>query len=118
MTSYPAAAEHVRSPDGTRVALWRSGHGRPLVALHGVTIDHSAWDGVRPALEQVATLIAVDRRGHGASDQDRPPIRSIKRSPTSPRWLQLAPLRWTCWPIPMAGWSRSKRPAWVCPSAD
>jgi pimeloyl-ACP methyl ester carboxylesterase len=63
-----AAAEHVRSPDGTSIALWRSGHGAPLVALHGVTIDHSTWDGVRPALEQVATLVAVDRRGHGASD--------------------------------------------------
>ena len=39
------------------------------MALHGVTIDHSAWDGVRPALGQVTTLIAVDRRGHGGSDQ-------------------------------------------------
>ena len=39
------------------------------MAVHGVTIDHSAWDGVRPALEHVATVIAVDRRGHGASDQ-------------------------------------------------
>jgi hypothetical protein len=37
------------------------------VAVHGVTIGHSAWDGVRPALEPVATLIAVGRRGHGAS---------------------------------------------------
>jgi pimeloyl-ACP methyl ester carboxylesterase len=68
MTTDPTAAEQVRSSDGTRVALWRSGHGRPLVALPGVTIDHTAWDGVRPALEQVVELIAVDRRGHGASD--------------------------------------------------
>jgi pimeloyl-ACP methyl ester carboxylesterase len=68
MSTDPPVAEQVRSPDGTRVALWGSGQGRPLVALHGVTIDHSTWDGVRPALEQVATLIAVDRRGHGASD--------------------------------------------------
>jgi pimeloyl-ACP methyl ester carboxylesterase len=69
MRTDPAAAEQVRSPDGTSIALWRSGQGRPLVALHGVTIDHSTWDGVRTALERVATLIAVDRRGHGASDQ-------------------------------------------------
>ena len=68
MRTDPAVAEQVRSPDGTSIALWRSGHGRPLVALHGVTIDHSTWDGVRSALEQVATLVAVDRRGHGASD--------------------------------------------------
>lgn len=63
-----APCERVRSPDGTSIAIWRSGRGRPLVALHGVTIDHTNWDGVRPALEQVATLVAVDRRGHGASD--------------------------------------------------
>lgn len=68
MRTDPPATERVCSPDGTSIAFWRSGRGRALVALHGVTVDHSTWDGVRPALEQVATLIAVDRRGHGASD--------------------------------------------------
>jgi pimeloyl-ACP methyl ester carboxylesterase len=76
MRTTSPAAEQVRSPDGTSIALWRSGHGSSLVALHGATIDHSTWDGVRPALEQVATLIAVDRRGHGASDQG-PPTHSL-----------------------------------------
>ena len=76
MSTDPAQPEQVRSPDGTSIALWRSGHGGPLVALHGVTLDHTTWDGVRPALEQVTTLIAVDRRGHGASDQG-PPIHSL-----------------------------------------
>ncbi len=65
------SAERVRSPDGTSVAIWRSGRGTPLVAVHGVTIDHSTWDGVRSELERIAMLIAVDRRGHGASDQGR-----------------------------------------------
>lgn len=68
MSGDPAAPEQVRSGDGTAIACWRSGHGRPLVAVHGVSLDHSAWDGVRPALERVAAVIAVDRRGHGASD--------------------------------------------------
>ena len=76
MRTIRPAAEHVRSPDGTTIALWRSGQGRPLVALHGATIDHSTWDGVRPALEEVADVIAVDRRGHGASDQG-PPTHSL-----------------------------------------
>lgn len=61
--------ERVRSPDGTAIAVWRSGRGRPLVAVHGATIDHSTWDGVRSELERIAMLVAVDRRGHGASDQ-------------------------------------------------
>jgi pimeloyl-ACP methyl ester carboxylesterase len=78
MTMDPAPAEQVRSADGTSIALWRSGHGRSLVALHGVTIDHTAWDGVRPALEQVATLVAVDRRGHGSSGLG-PPAHALEQ---------------------------------------
>jgi pimeloyl-ACP methyl ester carboxylesterase len=38
----------------------------------GVTIDHTAWDGVRPRLEGARTLLAVDRRGHGASGEGGP----------------------------------------------
>ncbi len=63
------ALESITSPDGTSIAIWRSGEGPPLVALHGVTIDHTAWDVVRPALEPARTLFAVDRRGHGASGE-------------------------------------------------
>jgi pimeloyl-ACP methyl ester carboxylesterase len=55
--------------DGTSIAIRRSGEGPGLVALHGVTIDHSAWDAVRPRLEYARTLLAVDRRGHGASEE-------------------------------------------------
>ncbi len=61
--------ERITSADGTSIAIWRSGEGPPLVALHGVTIDHTAWDGVRPRLERARTLLAVDRRGHGASGE-------------------------------------------------
>ena len=63
------ALERVTSADGTSIAIWRSGEGPTLVALHGVTIDHTAWDGVRPRLERARTLLAVDRRGHGASGE-------------------------------------------------
>lgn len=67
------AVERVRSGDGPSIAVWRSGNGKPLVAVHGVTIDHSSWDGVRPMVEPVATLIAIDRRGHGASEPGSDP---------------------------------------------
>src|SRR6202161_3911995 len=72
MTMDPEPSQRVRSSDGTSIAVWRSGRGRPLVAVHGVTIDHTNWDGVRSILERDATLIAVDRRGHGSSDLGPP----------------------------------------------
>ena len=59
--------ELLPSSDGTSIAFWRSGSGPPLIALHGVTIDHTCWDGMRSAIESRRTLIALDRRGHGAS---------------------------------------------------
>lgn len=43
------------------------------MAVHGVTVDHSAWEGLRPMVESVATLIAIDRRGHGASERGSGP---------------------------------------------
>jgi pimeloyl-ACP methyl ester carboxylesterase len=63
-----APTELLASGDGTSIALWRCGSGPPLVALHGVAIDHTCWDGMRPAIESRRTLIALDRRGHGASE--------------------------------------------------
>lgn len=57
----------VRSPDGTSIACWEAGRGPALVALHGVTIDHTCWDGLRAQIERQHTLVAIDRRGHGAS---------------------------------------------------
>lgn len=55
------------SRDGTRIGYWHSGRGRPLVLVHGTTADHTRWNGVRPLLEPHATVVAVDRRGRGAS---------------------------------------------------
>jgi pimeloyl-ACP methyl ester carboxylesterase len=63
----PQRLRRVRSPDGTPIACWRAGRGRQLAAVHGVTIDHTCWDGLRAQLEQQHTLVAIDRRGHGAS---------------------------------------------------
>ena len=59
--------DKVLSSDGTPIAFWRSGGGRPLVLVHGTTADHSRWQSVRGLLEDHATLCAVDRRGRGES---------------------------------------------------
>ena len=59
--------DKVLSSDGTPIAFWRSGRGRPLVLVHGTAADHSRWQSVRGLLEDHATLCAVDRRGRGQS---------------------------------------------------
>jgi len=57
----------VVSRDGTRLAVWRSGEGPPLVLVHGTTVNHSDWLPAGALLRQHFTLYALDRRGSGES---------------------------------------------------
>lgn len=47
------------------------GAGRPIVLLHGLASNARIWDFVAPRLIGIGRVIALDQRGHGASD--RPP---------------------------------------------
>lgn len=67
MAENDAVLQKITSRDGTPIGYWRSGHGPPLVLVHGTTADHSRWKTVLPLLEPHATVYAVDRRGRGAS---------------------------------------------------
>ncbi|GEB50050.1 alpha/beta fold hydrolase [Streptomyces cacaoi] len=49
-----------------------SGHGTPVVLLHGVGLDRRMWDRCRPALAARHRVRAVDLRGHGASPAAAP----------------------------------------------
>ncbi len=60
------------SPDGTRIAWFRSGTGPPLVLVHGATADHTAWRTSGPRLAVDHTVHAIDRRGRGASGDTLP----------------------------------------------
>jgi pimeloyl-ACP methyl ester carboxylesterase len=62
-----AALARVGSADGTMIAVFVSGEGRPLVAVHGTSSDHTTWRLVLPHLEPHVAVHAVDRRGRGAS---------------------------------------------------
>jgi pimeloyl-ACP methyl ester carboxylesterase len=57
----------VTSSDGTKIAVFRSGAGRPLVLVPGTTSDHTTWRFVSPILERHVDVHAVDRRGRGHS---------------------------------------------------
>ncbi len=63
-----ATLVEVVSRDGTRLACHREGEGPPVVLVHGGTRDHAAtWARVLPELARSFTVLALDRRGHGAS---------------------------------------------------
>ena len=75
-TSEPSA--FVRSRDGTRIAVFRSGDGPPLVLVHGATADHTAFRVVGPMFGTSFAVYAIDRRGRGASGDAEGPY-SIER---------------------------------------
>ena len=68
----PRPTDHVRSADGTPIAVFRSGDGPPLVLLHGASADHTTFRVVGPRLARHFTLHAIDRRGRGASGDTLP----------------------------------------------
>jgi pimeloyl-ACP methyl ester carboxylesterase len=62
-----ATLTRVASPDGTEIAVFVSGRGRPLVVVHGTTSDHTTWRLVLSLFERHVAVHAVDRRGRGRS---------------------------------------------------
>jgi pimeloyl-ACP methyl ester carboxylesterase len=62
-----ATPTRVRSADGTEIAVFVTGEGRPLVLVPGTTSDHTTWRSALPYLEGQVTVHAVDRRGRGKS---------------------------------------------------
>ena len=62
----------VPSADGVPIAAFTAGDGDPLVLVHGATADHTTWRTSGPILANRHALVALDRRGRGASG-DGPP---------------------------------------------
>jgi pimeloyl-ACP methyl ester carboxylesterase len=70
MTTQPhsSAARHsTPSPAAVRLAYARTGHGEPLVLLHGQGLSHHSWDPIITDLSAERDVIAVDLPGHGQS---------------------------------------------------
>jgi pimeloyl-ACP methyl ester carboxylesterase len=61
----------VHSADGTALAYEKSGHGPPVLIIHGDFVDHTQWQTALPFMAQDFTIYAMDRRGHGSSDPYR-----------------------------------------------
>lgn len=96
---------HVRGAEGVRIAVRAVGdpQGLPIVFVHGWASSSRAWDGQLADLELAARhrLIAVDLRGHGASDV---PLTGYDRAATWADDLG-AVLAYARRPAVLAGWS-------------
>ncbi len=64
----------VPSADGTPIAAFRSGtpDGPPLLLVHGAAADHTTFRVIGPLLGETFDIVAVDRRGRGASGDTLP----------------------------------------------
>jgi pimeloyl-ACP methyl ester carboxylesterase len=71
MSAQTQGAGDVDPPDAARIAFQSlGGVGPNALLIHGFGSDHLSWLANQPALERVATLLAVDLPGHGASGMD------------------------------------------------
>ena len=62
----------ITTPDTTRLFYkdWGDKHAQPVIFSHGWPLSSDAWDGqMLFLLQQGYRVIALDRRGHGRSDQ-------------------------------------------------
>jgi pimeloyl-ACP methyl ester carboxylesterase/alkylhydroperoxidase/carboxymuconolactone decarboxylase family protein YurZ len=66
--AYRPATKTVSSRDGTTIGYSHTGEGAPLVLVHGSSSERSRWTPVLPRLQRSRSVLAVDRRGRGASD--------------------------------------------------
>ena len=64
----------VTAPDGTRIAVTRSGRavGPPVLLVHGAAADHTTWRVLGPRLGAARDVWAMDRRGRGDSGDTLP----------------------------------------------
>src|SRR5439155_18151683 len=53
--------------NGVITAYHKTGHGAPLVLLHGGEADHAMFDGLATALNDHFTVVAYDQRDSGAT---------------------------------------------------
>ena len=60
--------EHeVAAPDGGSIRLIERGAGRPLLLIHGITLQAGVWSPQLHMLADRYRVLAMDVRGHGAS---------------------------------------------------
>lgn len=59
--------KQITSKDGTPIGCWQTGHGEPLLLIHGTAGDSLTWLPLLPLLAQRFNVWTLDRRGRGHS---------------------------------------------------
>lgn len=69
------ARTDVRTPDGTRLAVyeWGKPAGPEVLLIHGFAQCHLCFEPQIQALARICRVVAYDQRGHGASEQPTDP---------------------------------------------
>jgi pimeloyl-ACP methyl ester carboxylesterase len=62
----------IRSRDGTPIAVFADGVGKPVILVHGASADHTTFRVIGPLLASRYGVHAIDRRGRGASGDTLP----------------------------------------------
>ncbi|MFA0832437.1 MAG: alpha/beta fold hydrolase [Methanobacterium formicicum] len=60
-------------PGNLNLNYLKSGSGHPVVLIHGMSSDHTVWEGLIPLLKEDYETIALDLRGHGHSSKTGTP---------------------------------------------
>ena len=58
----------ISSEDGVSIFCREEGIGPPLLLIHGTSSDGTSWQPIVPMLASAFTVHAMDRRGHGRSE--------------------------------------------------
>lgn len=66
-STWAEGMERLTSIDGATIAFRRQGQGDPVLLVHGGPSTGEAWAQVTSHLESRFTVVAMDRRGRGAS---------------------------------------------------
>lgn len=67
MAQIPTGEGTLDRPDGARIHYQVSGHGQPILLIHGYPLSGELFAKNRKALEQHYSVITLDQRGYGQS---------------------------------------------------
>ena len=79
ISTLPYVMMHFVADDGEKIYLQVSGHGSPIIMLHGWTASHREWSPFLDPLTPQHRVYRWDARGHGGHRLTRDPVPTVQR---------------------------------------